>query len=61
MVNNHTNWPDVTSGLRTANLSHREYSTFLKTCISKNKTNKKTCISFDPLLGIYLVTRLKFA
>jgi len=26
-VNNHTNWPDVTSGLRTANLSHREYST----------------------------------
>ena len=26
-VNNHTNWPDVTSGLRTANLSHREYGT----------------------------------
>lgn len=40
MVNNHTNWPDVTSGLRTANLSHREYSTFLKTCISKNKTKQ---------------------
>ena len=41
MVNNHTNWPDVTSGLRTENLSYREESTFLK-----------TCLSFDPLLGI---------
>ena len=42
--------PDLTSGLRIANFSDTEYNTFFK-----------TCISFDPLLGIYLAIRLETA